>query len=135
MILLALLASAAPAELPAPAKPPAYSIREVWQHHAALDGQLLRVRGVVTKCRPLGCSLREHGGKGARSVAIGTSADFDRRIQSRLGELITVEGRFDPTCLHREADRDFPHRMASDEIVVCTDRASMLHSPRLVSNR
>ena len=135
MILFALLASTAPAEVPAPAKPPAFSIREVWEHHAALDGKLIRVRGVVTNCRPLGCSLREHGSKGARHVAIGTSADFDRRIQSRLGELVTVEGRFDATCLHGQADRDFPHGPASEQVVVCTDRASMLHKPELVSNR
>ncbi|WP_300975228.1 hypothetical protein [Sphingomonas sp. LHG3406-1] len=133
MILLGGLALVA-AELPAPAKPPAYSIREVWQYHQVLDGQVIRVRGIVTKCQDLGCSLREHGGMDARTLAIGTSADFDRRIQSRLGAVVTVEARFDPTCLHDRADKQFGHG-GSGEILVCTDRASMLIDPRIVSNR
>lgn len=134
MILLAPLVAAGLAELPVPAKPPAYSIREVWQHHGALGGKVIRVRGVVTSCRSLSCSLREHRDKGARTLSIGTSDTFDEKIQSRLGQLVTVEGRLDPTCLHASADREFGHGH-SDEVVVCTDRAPELIEPRIVSGR
>lgn len=133
MISLLFLALAAP-EPPAPAKGSAYSIREVWKNHVALDGRVIRVRGVVKNCYALSCSLLEHGGRGARRLGIGTSKQFDRAIQSRLGLPVTVEGRFDARCLHAFADREFGDH-GRDELVVCTDRASMLHDPKLVSNR
>ncbi|WP_152569415.1 MULTISPECIES: hypothetical protein [Sphingomonas] len=132
MIGLALALAAS--ELPPPARPPAYSIREVWQNHVALDGQVIRVRGVVTDCRALSCSLREHRGPSARTLSLGNSERFDAEVQSTLGLPITVEGRLNAACLHAAADREFGAHGRS-EMLVCTDRADMVREPRMVSNR
>ena len=119
---------------PALARMPGYTVSEVWKDHVALHGQIIRVSGVLTRCERLSCSLRENIGPDARSLGLGSSDRFDDEIQSRLGMPLVIEGRFDATCLHAEADRAFGEHGLKDG-VVCLDRASMLRDPKIVSNR
>jgi hypothetical protein len=127
-VTLLLLATGAPARLPG------LTVTEVWKQHDALDGQVVRVSGVVTRCAVLSCSLRENPSPSARGLGIGPSQRFDADIQSRLGQPVVIEGVFDAACLHARADRASGNRQARD-IVVCTDRAPELRDPRLVSLR
>ena len=110
----------------------ALTVSEVWQRHVELDGKVVRVTGVVTRCQRLGCSLRESTQPNARSLGIGTSADFDREVQPLLGGPIVVEGRLDADCLHVAADRAYGEHGRTD-IQICSDRASMLKEPVLVT--
>jgi hypothetical protein len=118
----------------ASARMPGLTMTEVWKQHVALDGQVIRVSGVVKRCETLGCSLMENPGPGARSLSLGDSPQFDKDIQSRLGLPVVVEGRLDATCLHSRADRVFGAHGQKD-VVVCLDRAPELREPRLVSLR
>jgi len=116
------------------ARLPGYTVGEVWKNHVALDGKIIRVSGVVTHCELLGCSLLENVGPDSKSLSIGGSDKFDSAIQSRLGMPVVIEGRLDATCLHGMADRKFGQHGVKD-VIICTDRASMLEDPRIVSSR
>ena len=129
LALLALLVGAS-----ASARLPGLTISEVWKQHVALDGQVIRVSGVVTRCQSLGCSLRENPSPTARTLGLGSSPEFDREIQHWLGLPVVVEGRLDAKCLHSRADRlTGSHRLA--DIEICMDRASELRDPKIVSLR
>jgi len=116
------------------ARLPGLIVPEVWKQHIKLDGQVIRVSGVVLRCQQLGCSLRENPSPSARTLGLGSSPEFDRAIQSRLGLPIVVEGRLKADCLHSRADRLTGNHGRTD-IVICTDRAAELVNPRLVSLR
>nr|WP_294849926.1 hypothetical protein [uncultured Sphingomonas sp.] len=127
-LLLVVLASSASARMPG------YTVTEVWKNHVALDGKVIRVSGVVGRCRGLDCTLLENHSKEARRLGIGRSEDFDRTIQSRLGQIVVIEAKFDATCLHAAADMAFGDHGKSDT-VICLDRAPVLSNPRIVSSR
>jgi hypothetical protein len=126
-LLLFLLAASGSARLPG------LTVPQVWKQHVALDGQVIRVSGVVVKCQLLGCALRENPSANARSLGLGSSDAFDRAIQSRLGLPVVVEGRLDATCLHGRADRLAGAHGATE--YVCLDRSAELAHPRIVSPR
>ena len=125
-LLTLLLAASASARLPG------LTVPEVRKQHVALDGQLVRVSGVVLRCEQLGCSLRENPSPTARTLSLGSSPQFDGVIQSRLGLPVVIEGRLDPTCLHSRADGMTGDHGLRDG-VICLDRAPELADPRLVS--
>jgi hypothetical protein len=126
-LLLLLLAASGSARLPG------LTVSDVWRQHAALDGQRIRVSGVVVECRRLSCALRENRSPDARALGLGSSDRFDAAIQSRLGLPIVIEGRLDATCLHGRADRlTGPHGAKE---FICLDRSAELADPRIVSFR
>ena len=104
------------------------SVGDVWARHHELDGQVLRIRGIVTNCQPLSCQLRESATAKARWLSLGSSTRFDAAVKNELGREIVVEGRLDSTCLHLFADPPSNSR----EIVVCADRFPTIVSPKLI---
>ena len=114
-----------------PTTPSALSVGVVWARHQQLDGQIIRVSGIVYRCHRLDCQLAEAPGRRAKSLGIGSSPTFDRAIQPYLGHRIIVEARLKARCLHISADR--PSDRHGDDIVVCTDRADELADPKIVA--
>jgi hypothetical protein len=110
------------------------TVGEVWQEHHRLEGQVVRVEGIITRCYDLSCPLKESVEDGAKWLGIGTSDTFDAEVQSYLGRRIVVEGRLRGECLHTYADpKEQTHRADGEFVgVICTDRSSMLLNPKLV---
>ena len=107
----------------------ALTVADVWQRHHELDGRIVRVSGVVTRCYRYGCNLLASMSENAKWIGMGGTAEFDQTIQPLLGKQIVVEGRLDARCLHASADEKYP---ANLDVVVCSDRASVLTDPKLV---
>ncbi len=126
VVMTVLLATGAAARLPG------LTVGDVWKQHGSLDGQVVRVSGVVNKCAGFSCALRENPSPTARTLSLGSSDTFDRAIQSRLGRPVVVEGTLDARCLHARADRHSGDHDPS-KVYICTDRAPELRNPRLVS--
>ncbi len=129
LVALVLAASGGSARLPR------LTVAEVWRQHGALDGQVIRVSGVVLKCERLSCSLRSDLGPDSRGLSLGSSDSFDRAIQSRLGQPVVIEARLNARCLHARADHKSVEHGSPGIIVVCSDRANELVDPRLVPLR
>ena len=112
----------------------ALSVADVWAKHHELDGQAIRVQGVVTNCYNLGCELYQSANDKSKWLGIGTSDTFDDAVQPFLGRRIIVAGRLRADCLHVFADQDSQTHRADGEpnVVICTDRASMIMRPELV---
>jgi hypothetical protein len=116
----------------APLQGAALSVGDVWQKHHELEGRLVRVHGVITRCEPLGCMLRESR-DGSKWLGVGESENFDDHAARYLGKPIVVEGRLRSDCLHAYADPPEvtqPH--GEFQGVICTDRSGMLLNPRLI---
>ena len=108
----------------------ALTVSEVWARHHELDGKVIRVRGFVSGCRILGCALQESLGEDTKWLGIGTSGKFDKAVAPLVGRQIVVKGRLDASCLHVYADPRFEQNR--EDIIICTDRASMIDEPRLI---
>ena len=107
---------------------PVLTVGDVWARHHELDGAPIRVEGVVTRCYNLGCRLQETADQKGKWLSIGTSADFDEKVQQFLGKRIVVTGRLRADCLHVHADADQGER--NQHVIICTDRASMIIKPK-----
>ena len=112
----------------------ALTVADVWARHHALDGKVIRVRGVVAECYSLGCELYQSADDRSKWLGIGTSDTFDAAVQSYLGKQIVVKGLFRADCLHALADPANQTHRADGEltVVICTDRADMIINPQLV---
>lgn len=112
----------------------ALTVSDVWAKHHELDGKMIRVQGVVTRCYRLGCQLYQSAGDQSKWLGIGTSDSFDEAVASYLGKRIIVEGRLRADCLHVMADpEEQTHRPDGEvNVIICTDRASMIMQPQLV---
>jgi hypothetical protein len=112
----------------------ALTVADVWARHHELDGKMIRVQGVVTRCYNLGCQLYPSANDQSKWLGIGSSDTFDDAVQPFIGKRIIVSGRLRADCLHASADPD-NHLRAEDgqpNFVICTDRASMIMAPQLV---
>jgi hypothetical protein len=107
------------------------TVTDVWARYLELDGKLIRVKGVVTNCKPRGCMLEVQAGDTSKWLGIGASRRFDQQVQRFLGKPIIVEARLDTTCLRPliESPRVVDGQV---EEVVCVDRVSMLREPVLI---
>jgi hypothetical protein len=124
--ILALIGSVSPATL----DDAALTVDEVVERHHELDGQAIRVRGWLTLCQPLSCSLSSSPQRGdGFSLSIGGSDSFDRAVAGLIGRKIVVDAKLDAKCLHIQVDAELP-----SDVLLCLDRAPVLTSPRLVGN-
>ena len=99
----------------------ALSVSEVIQRQDELVGSRLLVRGRLSACRPLSCSLSGPDRNGReRFLSIGRSASFDSMSQRAAGEMVEVEARLTDICLPS---------VDPDIIVACTDRPGTLADP------
>jgi len=127
---------------------PLLSISEINARHENLDQAAVRVRGWITACQPLGCSLDElPDGKGA-AISIGSSKEFDRSVLAHDGRIIVfdspghssvnftnghllfveIEGVINSKCFDHSHERYRRGR----RIALCIDRTGQLLKPRLM---
>jgi len=104
MIGAVLLAIPTPAQI---AAAPAVSVPELINHHAELDGKIVRVRGWMGPCNKMGCFLFSRPGvklnpglpERHQWLSIAGNLAFDRQVQSLRDRRVTIAGRYDDSCL------------------------------------
>lgn len=107
-------------------------VRDVVRNSNKLDGKVIRVVGIVYRCQQLGCDLLDAKKPAEFGFGLGTNPGFDEEVRLNLRKKIIVEGQVDATCLH-QGERSLP--TGQTEMIICTDRASVLKNPKLVESR
>lgn len=104
------------------------TVEEVIKWHEALDGQVFRIKGRVTRCQPYSCALLSLTND-QKALSLGGSDMFDREVSAfeNAATLVEVEGRVSRTCFDHTADPGHPK-----VTVVCLDRADEIQHPRLI---
>lgn len=123
MALLALASAACASAQGGPERPAgrAFSVAEVIYRQQALIGTRVVIRGRLSRCQPLSCTLHGKDGNGReRFLSIGRSAVFDAAAGRYSGRSVEIEALLTDHCL---ADPD------PDLIALCADRASTLVDP------